>query len=225
MKKFKGCYIWYLILSLLFIAAGVLLFPNLTNLGWGERLIDLLVGVALLVYFIAVIIPSLEHFGSKHTEIKILTLVETVLVAFLMVASVLSFFDIMTTLPINIVVGGALWLRGTCLVVGAVHGRKSRFGAFGKYLYILLISLGIWVVFSNLITDKVILTSLCVVLFIAALILLIYSVKYWPKKTKEQKQAMKKQKAAKKAAKQKQVKTKEAQPKVEEKPAEETKTN
>ena len=187
MKKFKGCHVIYLILSLLFIAAGIVLFPNLTNLGWGEKLLDLLIGLALLVYFVIVIIPSLDNFSSKHNEIKVLTVIETVLVIFLMVASFLSFFNIMSTLPINIIVGGTLWLRGTCLVVGAIHGRKSKFGVLGKYLYILLISLGIYVIFSNLITEVVLLTSLCVLLFLLALILLICSIKYWPKKAKKEK--------------------------------------
>ena len=40
MKKFKGCHVIYLIISLLFVAAGIVLFPNLTNLGWGEKLLD-----------------------------------------------------------------------------------------------------------------------------------------------------------------------------------------
>jgi uncharacterized membrane protein HdeD (DUF308 family) len=110
-----------------------------------------------------------------------------------MVASFLSFFNVMTTLPINIIVGGTLWLRGTCLVVGAIHGRKSRFGVLGKYLYILLISLGVYVVFSNIITEVVLLTSLCVVLFVLALIMLISSIKYWPKKVKKEKTSKKKE--------------------------------
>ena len=199
MKKFKGCHVIYLIISLLLIAAVIVLFPNLTNLGWGEKLLDLLIGLALLVYFIFVVIPSLDNFSSKSTEIKVLTIIETILVAFLMVASFLSFFNVMTTFPINIIVGGTLWLRGTCLVVGAIHGRKSRFGVLGKYLYILLISLGIYVVFSNVIREVVLLTGLCVVLFLLALIMLISSIKYWPKKenTPKKKETKKEQKEVK----------------------------
>ena len=161
MKKFKGSHILYLILSLVLIAGGILLFPGLTNLGWGEKILDLLVGGILLVYFILIIIPALDKFSDKHVETKVLILIEVIAIAFLMVSSFLAFFDIMGALPIEIIVGGALWLRGTIQIVNIIHGRKSKFNWFGKYLYILLISLGVWILVGGFVTEKSILITIC----------------------------------------------------------------
>ena len=203
MKKFNGCHIVYLLLSIVLIAAGILLFPGLTGLCWGEKVLDLLIGLILLFYFILVIIPALDKFSDKHIESKVLILIETIAIAFLMVASFLSFFEVMSALPVHIIVGGALWLRGTILVVQAIHGKRSKFNWVGKYIYILLISLGVWVIFGGVVTEKNILIAICCLFFALALMLLVFAIQYWPKKTKEEKERIRKEKEAKRLAKEK----------------------
>lgn len=184
MHKFKGCHIWYLILSLLLFVSSILLFPNFTGLKWGEKLIDILLSICLLFYFIFIIIPELETFSKKHLEAKIITLIETIFIAFLMVSNTLSSFGIMDGLSNNLVIGIVLYLRGTSLIVLSIYGKQTKLKFLAKYLYILLISFSVWMMFANEIIDKYLLIGLCLLFSFLALISFIYSLIYWPKKNK-----------------------------------------
>lgn len=182
MKKFKNCHILYLLISILFTAVGILFYPNLTNLGWGEKFIDLFLGFLLALYLFFIIVPELKNFNNRHNEVKVVNVLEIMLISFLTISSILSFFDVVTTLSLTKTLGLAIWVRGVCLLIYAFHGRREHFGFLDKFIFILLISLGVWVFFNGKITNDHLLLALCWTLFVAAVFLIIYAIIYWPKK-------------------------------------------
>lgn len=182
MKKFKNCHILYLLISVLFIAVGILFYPNLTNLGWGEKFIDLFLGVLLALYLFFMIFPELKNFNNKHNEVKVVNVLEIMVISFLTISSILSFFDIANTLSLTKTLGLAIWVRGVSLLIYVFHGRRKYFGFLDKFIFIILISLGVWVFFNGKITNEHLLLILCWALFVVAVFLIIYAIIYWPKK-------------------------------------------
>lgn len=192
MKKFKNCHVVYLIIALILVVAGILFYPNLTNLGLGERFLDLIVAGFLLLYLISFVIPYFNKFDSKASEYKVVLIVELVAISYLLVSNVLSFFNVMGALPINKVFGIVIWVRGVSLLISCLYGRSDSLGKLSKYIDIILISCGVYFFFVATISEGEMLRSLCWLFFVLALILIIYAIVYWPKKTVVRKETIKK---------------------------------
>lgn len=185
MQKFKGCHIWYLVLSLLLFVGSILLFPNFLGIEFGDKLTDALLGFGLLMYFIFVIIPELDAFSKKYIELKIITLIETIFVAFLMVYSMLAFMNLLDNISKNLVAGIVLFLRGVSLLVSSYYKERLKLKKLTKYLYILLISFGVWTITYKTINDDVFLYVICVGFLLFSFISFITSLVYWPRKKRK----------------------------------------
>ncbi|MBR2295982.1 MAG: hypothetical protein IKA43_01080 [Clostridia bacterium] len=185
----KTSFFWvYIVLSVLIAICALIVAPiwaktDLFFKGWGAKLIDTLLAVAILYY---VIIYLFRRVKSSSGAIQILIVVEIVLLSLIALGLLLSQFKIISISDPCQVLGVALWLRGTIELVRAYYYRgassKMKYSLLSLAIAILMVSVGVYI-FARPVLSRVSLQWVLVAfLLIASIYTLLYGISASPKR-------------------------------------------
>ncbi len=199
MKEFYKNHILDLVLSILFLALGIVLLPVFKV---GETILDYVVAFVLLVYLFSYLVRKLSHARGAILVLTVVEFVVILLIALGLVLKQLKVFNVGDTCQI---VGLVVWLRGVvCLVRGyfvSTAEARRKYSLLLFFGYIALVTVGAWLFFAPIIKDATLALTLCIIAFVVFAVLLVLAIKYWPKKTEAQKRAAREKKEKQAAAK------------------------
>ena len=203
MKRFKYDWLVYGIVGLICLVLGILIMPPVAVIK-ADKLICGLIALTLIVYFAFYVYRKYDKVKKLPTEVLIVTIIQFVVIIYLITAAILLIFDINIigngiVNQIGRIIGILLWCHGLVNIIEEAHNRsRGRFGFIQIYISIILISLGCYCFFNINISRETIIWVLFGILMCVFLLGLIFFFVFKPKLTEEQKKA----KADKKAEKQ-----------------------
>lgn len=180
MKRFKGDWILYLILSVVSIALGIILLVN--NYKIGLEILNIAIAIMLVIYLAVFLFPIIKN---KQGKMKVLTIVEFVLICIIAVGLVLQQFKVFNIVGACKIIGLVIWLRAVVELFRAYFYRGSENGK--KYaswyfcLMIVLITAGTFMFAKPFFTDKQAVLALSIICFIIAIVLISFGIAYAPK--------------------------------------------
>ena len=183
MKRFKGDYIVYLIVSVLLITLGIVMLVN--NYEIGLKIVNIAIALMLVAYLALVIFPLIKH---KRGTIQILTIVEFVLVCIIAIGLVLQQFKVFNIAGACKILGLVIWIRAIVELFRAYfyRGKDSSYNYAVWYFCIILalVTLGTYMFAKPFFTDQQVVLVLSIMCFVVALCLIILGIIYAPKKKK-----------------------------------------
>lgn len=184
MKRFKGDYIVYLLVSVLLIALGIVMVVN--NYEIGNKIINIAISFILMAYLALVIFPLIKH---KRGTIQILTIVEFVLIALIAIGLILQQFKVFNIAGACKIIGLVIWLRAVVELFRAYfyRGKDSSYNYALWYFCIILalITLGTYMFAKPFFTDQQVILALSIICFAVSLALIIVGIMFIPKKSKK----------------------------------------
>lgn len=186
MKRFKLDWLVYLILSAVFIAVGIVMIPEVTDLG--AKILNIVLAIALVIYSILYLFPKIKrHKGS----IQILVIVEFVIVCLVAIGLVLVQFKVFQITGVVRILGLVIWLRSVVELFRAYfyRGKDSSY----KYpvwlfcIYLVLITFGTYIFASPFISDAKLVLIMAILFLIVAIFLIVLGIVLLPKKSKKSK--------------------------------------
>lgn len=186
MKRFKGDYIVYLIVSVLLITLGIVMLVN--NYEIGLKIVNIAIALMLVAYLALVLFPLLKH---KRGTIQILTIVEFVLVCLIAVGLVLQQFKVFNIAGACKILGLVIWLRAIVELFRAYfyRGKDSSYKYAMWYfcLILALVTLGTYMFAKPFFSDQQVVLVLSIMSFVVAIALIVLGIVYIPKKKKSAK--------------------------------------
>lgn len=186
MKSLLKNWIIDLILAIItLVIAILLLIPSVAT-----KIVSIIVGALLIIFFIFVIVPKLKKIRSLGAEWVIWVIIEAVLIVVLAVLAIVNqqtSLDLgIITLQLSHIVGVVFVIEGIISIIRLCN--RYKFAEYSprrveKYIAILLIIIGTYIFASINISNQtiaIIIAALCLVLTI---IFLMAMVKYLPTKT------------------------------------------
>lgn len=184
MKSLVKNWIVDLIFAIITLTIGILLvIPSIA-----VKIISIIVGILLILFFSFFIIPKLRKIRSFNTEWVIWIILEAILIIAL---AILAIVNRQTTLDLGIIVlqlshivGVVFVIEGTIGIVKLCNQTviKGKHARVEKYLSILLIIIGTYI-FTNInITDKTIAIIISAFCFVLTVIFILLMIKFMPKK-------------------------------------------
>ena len=186
MKRFKLDWLVYLILSAVFIAVGIVMIPEVTDLG--IKILNIVLALALIVYSVLYLFPKIKrHRGA----VQILTIVEFVIVCLIALGLVLMQFKVFQIDGVIRILGLVIWIRSIVELFRAYfyHGKDSTY----KYpvwlfcIYLVLITFGTYIFASPFISDEKLVLIMAILFLIVAILLIILGIILLPKKSNSSK--------------------------------------
>ena len=181
MKRFKGDYIVYLIVSFLLIALGIVMLVN--NYEIGLKIVNIAIALILVAYLALVLFPLIKH---KRGTVQILTIVEFVLVCLIAVGLILQQFKVFNIAGACKIIGLVIWLRAVVELFRAYfyRGKDSSYNYAVWYFCVILalITLGTYMFAKPFFSDQQVVLALSIISFVLALALIILGIIYIPKK-------------------------------------------
>ncbi len=181
MKRFKGDYIVYLIVSVLLITLGIVMLVN--NYEIGLKIVNIALALIIVAYLALVLFPLVKH---KRGTIQILCIVEFVLVCLIAVGLVLQQFKVFNIAGACKIAGLVIWLRAIVELFRAYfyRGKDSSYNYAIWYFCLILglITLGTYMFAKPFFTDQQVVLTLSIVCFVLALALIVVGIMYIPKK-------------------------------------------
>ena len=193
-KKTKVFWLYHVLGGVL-IAASIILAPiwgfweECPWKDWGSIVVSFAIAALLCWYLFGYLIKKLIR--SKGT-IKILTIIEFVLLFLIALGLVFSQFKILN-IPDSpsVILGIALYCRGVIEIFRAYYHQKSstyKYSVGWLVCAILLVTLGVFLFSTNIVTELMVLITLVVVLLVMGIVSIIYGVLSKPKSTKSKKE-------------------------------------
>jgi len=181
MKRFKGDYIVYLIVSVLLITLGIVMLVN--NYEIGLKIVNIAIALILVAYLALVLFPLIKH---KRGTVQILTIVEFVLVCLIAVGLILQQFKVFNIANACQIIGLVVWLRAVVELFRAYfyRGKDSSYNYAVWYfcLILVLITFGTYMFAKPFFTNEQVVLALSIICFVLALALIIVGIIYIPKK-------------------------------------------
>lgn len=191
MKRFNYDWLVYLILSVLCIAAGVVMLPQVTNLG--IKILDIILAICLVAYCCVYLLPKIKH--SRGT-IQILTIVEFVVICLVALGLILMQFKVFQIDGVIRIIGLVIWLRSVVELFRAYYyrGKDSsyKYPVWLLIIYLVLITFGTYIFASPFISDEKLVLILAIALFVLAVLLIVLGIIYLPKSSHKSKKSSKK---------------------------------
>ena len=163
-----------LIEAILLMAFGIL------TLVIGDKILAILIGIALLVYVSLVVIPKLISYNGV---IKIIAIMEFFAVTFLAVLLLINKMDLFYNgNAINLSLGAAMWFRGTTEILHSYHGQGEgreqikKFNAWVIFCYILLLTFGTFFAFTEVLSPSRLQVIVACIAFAAMVVMIILTV-------------------------------------------------
>ncbi len=183
MKRFKGDYIVYLIVSVLLIALGIVMIVN--NYEIGLKILNIALALMIVAYLALVLFPLIKH---KRGTIQILTIIEFVLVCIIAVGLVLQQFKVFNIAGACKIIGLVIWLRAVVELFRAYfyRGKDSSYNYAVWYFCIILalITLGTYMFAKPFFSDTQVVLVLAIMCFVVAIALIVLGIVYAPKNKK-----------------------------------------
>ncbi len=180
MKRFKGDYIVYLIVSVLLITLGIVMLVN--NYEIGLKIVNIAIALLLVAYLALVLFPLVKH---KRGTVQILTIVEFVLVCLIAVGLILQQFKVFNIVGACKIIGLVVWLRAVVELFRAYfyRGKDSSYNYAVWYfcLILALITFGTYMFAKPFFTDQQVVLALSIICFVLALALIVIGIIYIPK--------------------------------------------
>ena len=182
----------YHVLGGLLILASIILAPFWGEIwsdcpwkDWGSITVSFAIAVLLCIYLFGYLIKKLIK--SKGT-IKILTIIEFVLLLLIAVGLVFSKFKVLN-IPDSpsIILGIAFYCRGVIEIFRAYYYQKSsnyNYSVGWLVIAILMVTLGVFLICTNVVTELMVLITLVAVLFVLGIVSIICGVASKPSKKK-----------------------------------------
>ena len=142
MKNLVSNWVFTLIETVLLAVFAVLMFFV------GDSILNILVGVALLVYIALIVLSKVLTYRGI---IQLIALLEFFVVTVLAVLVIVDFVPFEKLDPVNFTVGVAMWFRATTEILHSYHGQgqgrvqKKNFNAWIIFIYILLVTFGTFI--------------------------------------------------------------------------------
>ncbi len=161
-------FVFDITVALIALALGVVMLPVF---GISAFCIDILLAIALAAYLVLFLLDKLRH---TRGIVFALTVLEFGLLLLLALALVIQQFSPAHFISVCQVVGVVLWLRGAImtitLYISALYIKKPRRNLTALAISIVMISVGVWMISSSLLTDLFLEWVMCIALFITALV-------------------------------------------------------
>lgn len=190
MKRFKLDWLVYLILSAVFIAVGIIMIPEVTDLG--AKILNIVLAIALVIYSILYLFPKIKkHRGS----IQILVIIEFIIVCLIALGLILVQFKVFEVTGVVRILGLVIWLR--CIVelfrAYFYRGKDSSYSypVWLFCIYLVLITFGTYIFASPFISDQKLVLIMAILFLIVAILLIILGIVLLPKKSKSSKKSKK----------------------------------
>ena len=196
MKKLTNNMIVGIILSILLLTLGILLLPQVTDLG--TRVLSIVAAVLLILYLIFFLFDRLTHSGGT---VRILTAIEFTLLALIALGLIFAQFRIFKSFSVCQILAIAIWLRGcTWAMRGYLVSSPEARRRFPMLLFvaaIAMITFGAYLYAKPFITDPQLVYALAALCSVAAVALFVYALAYGerPKKKAAKKPSAKKSKS------------------------------
>jgi hypothetical protein len=156
---------------------------------WGKYAVNLLICAALVLYIFLYLVRALKR--ARRESIRMLIVVEIVLFSIIALGTVLEQFNVIKLGGPCVILGVAVWLRGT---VGAVGGylyrhtsEEKRYGMIEFLVSVALITLGTALVVRPFFTERDILWILSLTLIVLGVLLAVIGVASMPERKKKAK--------------------------------------
>ena len=199
-KKTKSFWV-YIVLGSLLIVFGAFLLPIWGSI-WEEcpwkdlglTVVSYMMAALILLYLFGYLLKKIK----KHRGVvQVLTIIEFVLLFLTAVGLVISQFNIgiIPDSP-SIILGVALYIRGVVEIIRAYYHQKSaddKYSIYWVLLAILLVTLGVVLVMTNLVDKIMVLYAIIFALAVLGIYAIIYGILAKPEKSKAVKNNKKKE--------------------------------
>lgn len=180
MKRFKFDWLVYLIFSAVFIALGIIMLPEVTDLG--SKILNIVLAIALVIYCILFLFPKIKkHRGT----IQILVIIEFVIVCLVAIGLVLVQFKVFEITGVVRILGLVIWLRSVVELFRAYfyRGKDSSYSypVWLLCIYLVLITFGTYIFASPFISDQKLVLIMAILFLVVAIILIILGIVLLPK--------------------------------------------
>ena len=124
-----------------------------------DSILNILVGIALIVYIAFIVLSKVVTYRGV---IQMIALLEFFVVTVLAVFVIVDFMPFASVDAVNFTVGVAMWFRATTEILHSYHGQgegrkvKKNFNAWKIFFYILLLTFGTFIASTSLFDDNVI---------------------------------------------------------------------
>lgn len=176
-KKTKF-YWMYLVLAGVLAVLGIIVAPiwsgtDLFFKGWGAKLIDLLLAIALIYY---IIIYLFKKVRTSLGVVQALTIVELAILSLIALGCILSQFKVINISEPCQVLGVALWLRGAVEILSSHFRKSSRYPVWKLLGFIALVTAGTVLFIRPLISRAQFQWAIVALLIILAIYSLAYGI-------------------------------------------------
>ena len=191
-SKQKSKYFWvYIVVGALLMIASVMLMPFWAHVApdlffahWGGNFVKIVIACVIILYLFGYLIKKIV--SAKITTVKVLTIVEFSLLAFIAIGCVASQFAVFS-FDISLILALALWMRGTVEIIRAYYYNNAteKYPIYQLLFAIVLVTLGGYILASNFLTSEMVLWVATGVAFIFSLIIFIFGFIKKPKGKKK----------------------------------------
>ena len=179
-SKQKSKYFWvYIVVGALLMIASIMLMPfwarvapDLFFANWGGNFIKIVIAGVLFLYLFGYLFKKI--LAAKITVVKVLTIVEFALLALIAIGCIVSQFAVFS-FDISLILALALWMRGTIEIIRAYYynNASDKYPIYKLLIAIALVTLGGFILASNVISSEMLLWVATGVAFIFSLIIFI----------------------------------------------------
>lgn len=126
----------------------------------GNEVLNILVGIAFIVYIILVVFGKVIEYRGVIQMISVLEFFVVTILAVFVIFEVMPSFSVAQS--VNIIVGVSMWFRAMTEILHSYHGQvnpqksKRNFTGWKVFFYILLLTLGTYISAKQPFTDKTI---------------------------------------------------------------------
>ncbi|MBR5439916.1 MAG: hypothetical protein IKV61_06880 [Clostridia bacterium] len=172
----------YIVFGALFTVLAVILMPfwkdaniDIFFAPWGYSIVKTVVAVALLLYVFLYLIKQLKK--RTNNVVKVLGIIEFILLILIAAACLLNQFISFNVGTVGQILGFVLWIRGAIEVFRAYYYKDSeshsKYPVWQLFVTILLISVGTYSMFSNLLSDRAVLWAVTSIIALCGVISII----------------------------------------------------
>ena len=170
-KRFKGDTVIYFIFAILCAALGVVLIPDITDLG--QQILNVLIAIAILSYLFGYLTKKLKR--TRQT-IFVLTAIEFGFLFLIALGLILSQFKVINITGGCKILGLAFALRGVVEMFRAYYHQSSNNAKYPLWQFVInlaILMFGVYIFAKPFITDQQLIMVASVAAFICALIFVI----------------------------------------------------
>ena len=123
-----------------------------------DSILNVLVGIALIVYIAFIVLSKVVTYRGV---IQLIALLEFFVITVLAVFVIVDYMPLASVDAVNFTVGVAMWFRATTEILHSYHGQgegrqaKKSFNAWKIFFYILLLTFGTFIASTSLFDDAI----------------------------------------------------------------------